>query len=273
MVTLVTPSGLAALLRYLYTVMRYFFLPQWWAKAVPSWAPLVSVDHPLDATVPFRPDRVDIYLDFIGVWVRALSYMRERLGPKCIPDFVEFLDGLSALYRETYPVYRNRLSTTIRPAKAVNSRFRIIYLTDPHFFCVPSLHVTIVCYVFLKMEKIFDRHGCGDAEHASVKDLYEQALAITETVIYVRQHSVNCIPAALFLVTRRYPGFDGVMVETFVRRLFTRDPDMRTGHVDAIHSYILELYRRFCDEAAKLPQGADDRVVLSRFLEGFPVRK
>ena len=55
---------------YLGTVLEDFF----WLQFAVKWGfkklPVVDVDHPLDDEVPFAPDKVGAYLDFVAYWIR-----------------------------------------------------------------------------------------------------------------------------------------------------------------------------------------------------------
>jgi hypothetical protein len=62
-------ASLVALLRYARTVMRDFFFLQFSVKFGLKKIVVLNVDHPLDRTVPFRPEKVGVYLDFVAFWV------------------------------------------------------------------------------------------------------------------------------------------------------------------------------------------------------------
>jgi hypothetical protein len=235
-----------SLLRYLWVVITRFFLPMFQTKFFPKTRRVVSVDHELDGHIPFEPDRVELYLSFIQIWVRAASLMRWQLGRKANRDISRFLHGLSDCYMEAWEVYRRCMSTTVRPAKAANRHFRMIYATDPHFCCIPSLHVMIVVYAVIRSQAIYERHDRMDLGEAMVEDLYQQAVDITETIIFVKQHSVNCISAALYMISNMYPRFGREQARHFIGHLFRQDlPAREFGQIDA---YIYRLYERFMDD-------------------------
>lgn len=268
--SVLVPRLWGPILAYLWTVVRYFFWPQWREKLFPGGVEVVSVDHPLDRGVPFRPDRGAVYLGFIPFWIHALSYMRRRLGRAATKEIARFLEGLSELYHAAYPVYMHRLSTTERPAKACDRSLAVVYGSDPHFFCLPSLHVMTVCYTWIRMSEVFHAFGVEGEERGALEALYEGALEITEAVLYVKQHSVNCIPAALYMVSHLYPSFDERRAVRFLGRLFRGAEDV--AGAGRIRSYMVGLYRRFMGEGRRLRCGRDYREVLKRFLETFPVK-
>ena len=51
-------------------ILKDFFFLQFFEKWHLTKIPVVHVDHPLDQKVPFTPERVDIYFDFINIWIR-----------------------------------------------------------------------------------------------------------------------------------------------------------------------------------------------------------
>ena len=259
-------------MRYIYTVARYFFFEQYRLRAKPNSAPLVYVDHEFDERVPFAPERVSIYLDFIRIWVAAISHARRELGRASTDAIAAFIDGLSDSYLEAYRVYRRCASTTRRPTVAANGSFGLIYAVDPHLFCLPSLHVMIVSYTWLEIRRIYTALGEGERGRSAWEDLYRQAVSITDTVIYVKQHSVNCIPAALFMTTRMRSDFSRSDALAFIDELFLEPalPDR-----PSIVRYMRELYGRFMDEADRraLSEGSeagDYGDVLVEFLLGYP---
>lgn len=262
-----SPRLFLALTRYLYTVSRYFFLAQYRFRARPSLVPLVSIDHELDELVPFEPERVGIYLGFIHIWVAALSYARKRLGRISNAELASFLDGLSLTYLEAYGVYRRCVSTTRRPPQAANASLGMIYTVDPHLFCLPSLHVMIVNYAWLRFREIYRALGREEEGRDAWEDLYRQAVLITDTVVYVKQHSVSCIPAALFMTTRMRPDFGPDLAFAFIEKLFL-DPVLPDR--PRMVAYMRDLYQWFMDEADR--RGGDYREVLVDFLMSYPSR-
>lgn len=248
--------ALPALLGLLGTVSWKFFITQHLAKLFPKRIPLVPVDHPLDRSLPFEPERSGVYLTFIPSWIRALSWARRRAGRRANGAVAAYLRGLSACYSAAYSVYRRRVSTTERPAKAANADLRMIYAVDPHLYCVPSLHVMIVLYNWLAFRDLQRALGTLDAEaEEAARDLYEQAVEITDSILYVKQHSINCIPAALYMVSaarteaggaRAAEGdFGPAEAEAFMERLIPGE-----ARRAEIMDYMRALYRRFMYEGA-----------------------
>jgi hypothetical protein len=249
LVTLTHRRTIAALAPYLWTVLKDFFFLQFSVKWGWRKIPIVSVDHPLDALVPFREDKALMYLDFINFWVRSLSMLLKKLGiRRGLPYAAEYFSCLAKTYHEAAKVYRYRMTTTVRPASD-DRLIKAIRRCDPHFLCVPSLHIAIVVFTHdfyrVLMEKEAAFFSPGEAERYE-RELYQGALAIAETVLYVKQHSVNCIPAALYMICRLYPGLCTLAgAADFIDRLFIEAKDVPPEAGAEIHSHIQFIFERF----------------------------
>jgi hypothetical protein len=243
-------TTLPAFFPYIGTVLKDFFFLQFSAKWGWRRTPVVSVDHPLDSLVPFRPELSVLYLDFINFWIRALSMCITCLGTKrALPHVARFFRLLTITYNEATRIYRFRLSTTVRPP-CDDPRMRRIRACDPHLLCVPSLHVSIVILTFAFYRDLFRKEApafraagvSGDDLARYEKELYLGAVSIIEAVLYVKQHSVNCIPAALYMLCRIYP--DLVTIADAVRvidSLFVRAPDIpNPGEITAYINFQFE---------------------------------
>jgi hypothetical protein len=239
-------------------VTTKFFLPQFW-QLIAKTKRVVDVDHELDDHIPFDPSKVQTYLGFIQIWVRAASLIRWQLGRSANRDIAAFLNELSDCYLEAWDVYKRCLSTTQRPATAANRHFRMIYLVDPHFCCVPSLHVMIVVFAVIKAQAIYERHGRMDLGASVVDDLYQQAVDITETIIFVKQHSVNCISAALYMISNLYPRFGREQAAWLVNLLFRQD--LAASEHRQIDRYINGLYAKFMDDPRSMTGAYSDVLV------------
>jgi hypothetical protein len=242
--TLRKPKLAAAALRLAVEAIRSFFLPQF-ENAIFRRRPIVEVDHPLDASVPFDPGYVKKYLEFMKLWIWSFYSLWEVYGDVAIPELAAYIDSIRALYVKAGGVYKIAHTTTTRPAKNYNLRFAIIHATDPHLNCVPSLHVLIVVANWMLAEnalaamKAFpapiggSMRGFDPAKWLAA--LRGEALAITESVLFVKQHSVNCIGATLYCLKRFFPRFEGETAESFVRDLFSGDggaPGGAAGRLD-----------------------------------------
>ena len=243
------------------SIFRNFFLMQYKAALLPGRIPVTRVDHPLDSRIPFRPCKVSIYLDFVAFWIRAVGFLLRTHGRRAFEPVRNFLESMGGLYAFAAEVYRKNLSTTDRPFYISHPRFLLIHLVDPHLMCIPSLHVMIVIRTYTMFREII-KNLHGESRFSSqVEELYQGALGITEAVLYVKQHSVNCISAAMYAMTCFCPAlFPQAEAERFVTDLFT---DARylvpVSGAEEIREHILSLYRRFVESGSGPEEAAGNR--------------
>ena len=121
----------------------------------------------------------------------------------------------------------------------------------------------VVIFNYRQLAKIIDTYAAEGEAYEEQKDYaYRQAVKITESILFVKQHSVNCIPAALFVMSQLFPDFDGDQVAAFVDDLFV-DEYLETG--DDIKEYIRSRYRYFSD--ASIDSGNDFKDVILGYLK------
>ncbi len=258
---------LKAGLGFAFDAIRFFFLPQF-ANSFVRTRPVVSVDHPIDDEIPFRGGLVGTYLGFIQYWMDTALRLKRAYGDDAGVDGM--VRDLAKLYRDAGKVYLRCHSTTRRPARFEDLRFAIIHLFDPHMNCVPSLHVTLVYATWaLARALVLDRGG--DADEAAVdwlEKLYDRGVRITESILFLKQHSVNCVGASFFYLNAEYPKlFDDERCERFMRDLFTREGSDLAAR-DRARERMVDLYRELKADAASRPGESWDATVL-RFLERY----
>jgi len=96
--------------------------------------------------------------------------------------------------------------------------------------CVPSLHVMVVCLTYRKFAAILHSLGDADKYKVQIEEMKQGALAITQAILFIKQHSVNCIPAALYAMTRFDPAlFPPEEAEAFAAQLFGKAPPPPAG--------------------------------------------
>jgi hypothetical protein len=114
--------------------------------------------------------------------------------------------------------------------------------------------VVIRTYTLYKeiIEEITKTPGNENQFAAQAEELRRGALAITEAVLYVKQHSVNCVSAAMYAMSRFDPRlFPPAEAERFASDLFREGKNFSREDGDEIREHILELYRRFLAEGEK----------------------
>jgi hypothetical protein len=287
-----------AAIRCIYSIIFNFFFRQYRSAWLPGRVPVSRVDHPLDLKIPFVPSWVTIYLDFVTFWIRILGFLLRRYGRKAYDGVREFITSMGALYAHAAEVYQKSLSTTERPFYIARPRFFLIHLADPHLMCIPSLHVMVVIRTYTKFAAML--RLLNEAEHCStqINEIKQGALAITQAILFVKQHSVNCIAASFYAMTR----FDGKLfppeeAEAFTELLFGDPPpfyfESRQGRlpknyrlrpcaapktklpaadVAEIKAHILSLYRRFLAEGNSTPS-RDWIDPLLNFMKEMPQKK
>jgi hypothetical protein len=242
-------------LRCMASIFRNFFFLQYRAALSPGLIPVTNVDHPLDLKIPFLPGKVNVYLDFIAFWVRCLGFLFRHCGRKALEPVRNFIESMGQVYAFAAEVYRVNLSTTDRPFYLKRLRFLIIHAVDPHLMCIPSLHVMIVIRAYTLFREIIKTLGLEERLAAQTEELRRGALAITEAVLYIKQHSVNCISAAMYAMSRFDPFDPGLFppaeAERFASEIFKKEESITKEDGDEIRGYILALYRRFLDEGEK----------------------
>jgi len=260
-----------AAIRCIASILYNFFFRQYRAALLPGRVPVSRVDHPLDHKIPFVPSWVTIYLDFVMFWIRMLGFLLHTYGRRVYDAAREFISSMGRLYAFAAQAYQKNFSTTNRPFYIARPRFFVIHLLDPHLMCVPSLHVMVVIWTYKKFEAILRSFNDAGRFSAQTEEMKQGALAITHAILFVKQHSVNCIAAALYAMTR----FDGGLfppeeAEAFIKQLFWEaPPNAPAGRLPAnykvrpwaaprskippedasiIKAHITDLFRRFIRE-------------------------
>ncbi len=244
------PKTAKASWNFIGTVFKNFVILQFFEKWKIYKIPIVNVQVPMDEKIPFTPSKVVIYMHFVNFWLSPITMLLRRYGiSRALPFVKEFLVLITKVYAEAAKVYRFRLSTTNRPVYKENARFKTIHNLDPHFLCVPSLHVAIVVLCFSFFKQLFERENFTEEEKSKWnKELYEGAIAITESVLFVKQHSVNCIPSAVYMmtqITELLPKEDGA---EFLGRLFENCPEIPADDRKEVVNYMLNMYNNLSDK-------------------------
>jgi len=250
------------------SAMTEFFVPQFTTKFGLSGRPVVSVDHPLDETIPFRPEYVHTYLNFYPFWIRCAYFLYKEFGVGVLPEIRDFMYSVAGLYYEAGKIYRTCQSTTQRPKYLKTAKFKLLHAADPHLHCVPSLHVLIVVCNYKNFARLIDKFGGGNgAQYKEQKELvYRKAVEITESVLFMKQHSVNCIPAALYFISRLRPDFTAEEALAFTGDLFAESGSAPPTS-EEIKNFITSQYLDMMN--ADIPEGGDYKDVLINFLHSF----
>ncbi|GMO40244.1 MAG: hypothetical protein Pg6C_01040 [Treponemataceae bacterium] len=244
------PKTIKPVFAFIKTVIAEFFWIQWAVKLGLRNIPVVPVDHPLDSKVPFRPELARVYLDFTNFWIRPFTLMFAHVGVlRTIGYCADFLSRIANAYHQAARVYTYRMTTTYRPPTTDRVVKHIIRAADPHYLCVPSLHIAVVALTYSFYRNVFKqekaripREKAEEYNHA----LYTGAVEIAETVLYVKQHSVNCIPAALCMLHNIASDVFSIADATgFIDSLFEDAPDVSAADKREITAHIHYMFERF----------------------------
>ena len=249
--SLTNPIALVSLVSYLRIVTRDFFLIQFLRKFKFTKIPIVHVDNPLDQKVPFNTRRIADYLSFVNFWIRPLGLTIQTLGRRrALPHLLGFFKCLNKAYTNAASIYRFRLSTTDRPHYKRRIYFAGVHMLDPHYLCVPSLHITVVCLTYSFMRNVFAKEGYSKEQvELWNQELYAGAVNIAETVLYVKQHSVNCVSAALYMVAKIFPAmFNKQEALDFLDSMFKKSADIPPQDKKEVVDYMKSLFLEFYDQ-------------------------
>lgn len=254
---LTNPKILPHTVAYIHTVTADFFGLQFLRKFKLVRIPILNVETPLDKKIPFAPQHLNDYLGFVNFWIRPLAMLIKILRSKnAAPYLAEFFSLLKKSYKSAAQIYRFCMTTTRRPLYKKRTYFVILRALDPHYMCVPSLHIAIVslCYAFFR-DVLQKENFSAEQRELWTREIYEGAIKIAETVLYVKQHSVNCIPAALYMMTRIVPKiFSESDAQKFLSDMFVTRRDIPQDAREEIVNYMKNLFTRFHEEGKNSDQ-------------------
>lgn len=234
--------------KFIFTILRDFFLLQMFQKFHFRNRHVVNVETELDNKIPFRPGYVITYLGFVPFFIRPIDALKKKLGyKKAAPYICLFLIFLTRIYRNASTIYRFCMSTTTRPKYFKNHHFRTIHIFDPHLLCVPSIHVAIAAGTYAWFKQCLKTDVLPEEEAESfIQEIKSQAVAITESVLFVKQHSVNCIPTALYMITAtsRKSFFQPEAAADFINDLFLDSKEFSPETRNEIIEYFFYMYDR-----------------------------
>lgn len=240
------PKTWKSAIRFILTAAIDFFWLQYKRKLGLIKTKIITVDSPLDNFVPFKPEKIDIYLDFINFWLRPLSLLIALRRKTAAKRISEFLVLINRCYKEASDFYKFRMSTTQRPAGIPNRKFIWIKLLDPHYLCVPSLHVSVVVLTSTYFKRVFKEEQFTEAEQNFYNtEIYAEAMKIAETVLYIKQHSVNCVAAALYMMNCILEGEFSIQdAVDFINTLFIEADDITEENKKLINEHLNILFEQ-----------------------------
>jgi len=256
------PSLWKASLCCISEIMKNFFFLQFKARLFPRKFTVTNVECPSDDKIPFRPEFSDVYLDFSQFWIRALGFLLKEGGRAAVPFARDFIISIGNIYKNAAGIYRQNMSTTERPRCYKNLNFIVIHIFDPHLLCVPSIHVMVLINTYTKFASFARKLALEGGEAGGgteaggepesyygekIKAVFRRAVEITESVLYIKQHSINCIAAALYVMTvfeaELFPQSEAAL---FVNSLFAGS-EIPPADVAEIREHIFRLYKTFLE--------------------------
>lgn len=234
---------------FILSVLHNFFFLQQKQVLHLTHRPVINVETSLDDKIPFMPNKVSTYLGFIPFFVKPFAMMIKRIGyRKAAPYIRKNLRVLTKTYQSAASIYRFSMTTTSRPNYKEDAAFKTIHAADPHLLCVPSLHVSICAVTYAWYSDFFKNapKGIFSEEEAlrRSEEIKKQALSITESVLFVKQHSVNCIPTALYMITAVFGSdfFSAKDAVNFINELFKTSKEIDDATKQEITDYFTALF-------------------------------
>lgn len=250
------------------TILTTFFLPQLQGRLKIKKRKVVNVDHELDNLIPFSVNYIGVYLSFTPIWIKSIYFLYLEFGNKSLPLIAAFINSIGQLYKSSFSVTNNCQSTTTRPRSGRNIQLKLMHLVDPHLHCIPSLHVMIVCFNHLRISTMISKLAGGISGYEKeLVYLKDQAVQITNSVLFMKQHSVNCISAGLFALLDECSEFSDEYALNIIEGIRSINTDSIT-RIKEITSYISDLYIEF----RKSSDLESNKEVLIDFLHGYENR-
>ncbi len=248
--------------KFLGTIVRTFFIPQYQGRLRLKKRIVVNVDHELDKLIPFSADYIKTYLGFTHLWIKSILFIYLEFEKKSLPLINQYIMDIGHLYISSFDVTDKCQSTTTRPGSGNNIPLKLIHWMDPHLHCVPSLHVMIVCFNHLRISSLIkELAGETTGYEIELEYLRNQAVLITNSILYMKQHSINCIPAGLFALSEECQGFTDAYAYNLVEELIKINQGS-IARFDEISEYITNLYKDF----QELSKSCTNREILINFL-------
>jgi hypothetical protein len=139
----------------------------------------------------------------------------------------------------------------------------------------------IVIRTYTKLRGYVRSMGEEELLRPFTEKIFKGALVITEAVLYIKQHSINCIAASLYIMNRLDPErFSPRDAEDFVYGLFRTEeaqdippeyapfytePLVQSADIAWLREHIISLYRFFQESG-----GADWTVPILDYLKHLP---
>ena len=119
----------------------------------------------------------------------------------------------------------------------------------------------MIYFCFLTSREIIENHANDPSSYDDVLDWsYRKVVRITESVLFIKQHSVNCISTALFLLTTMHQRLGRDDVRKFVYKLFEQESE-RVNNVETVRRCIFEFYEELLNRRKKNEYTAGETIL------------
>ncbi len=249
-------------LKFLGTLISKFFIPQHQRRLRLKKRIVVNVDHELDKLIPFSADYIKIYMSFSPLWIKSIYFIYKEFGNRSLPLISQYINSIAQLYNNGFDVANKCQSTTTRPYSGKNIKLKLLHWVDPHLHCVPSLHVMVVCFNHLRIVSIIKELTGGNGGYENEMEyLWNQSILITNSILHIKQHSINCIPAGLFALSAECTEFNDSYAHNLIAELGKKNIGS-ISRFEEISSYITGLYTDF----QELSKSSSNKEILINFL-------
>lgn len=100
-------------------------------------------------------------------------------------------------------------------------------------------------------------------------DLSKAEKQSAETVLYVKQHSVNCIPAALYMVVKNFGGYFEIGdARKFIDDMFKNPEGFSSGGAEEVRAHIKNAFESYLEKSANL-EDSEWFLPVRDFLENY----
>jgi len=201
-------------------------------------------------------------MSFSHLWIKSIYFLYREFGNRALPLIEQYIKTIDQLYKNGFEISDRCQSTTTRPGSGRHIKLKLIHWADPHLHCVPSLHVMVVCFNHLRISSLIKELAGGTAGYeGELEYLKNQAVHITNSILYMKQHSINCIPAGLFALSEECREFTDAYAYNLVEELTKINQDS-IARFSEISEYITNLYKDF----QELSKSSTNREILINFL-------
>ena len=234
--------------KLIFTIIKDFFLLQMGQKLHITKRPVINVETDIDEKIPFLPNEVKAYLEFVPFFVKPMDMLKNQLGiKKAAPYLCLYLKYLTMIYKNAATIYRFCMTTTSRPKYYKSHNFRTIHFFDPHLLCVPSIHVAVSAGTHAWFRQCF-KTGIINQKDADeyLSEIKNHAVQIVESVLFIKQHSVNCVPLALYMLssTMSKSFFSAQNAADFIDELFKDSTEISAEVRHEILEHFYYMYDR-----------------------------